>query len=192
MSWGRRDQSDLAVEELLDAAGELFAEHGIAASSMADVARAAGCSRATVYRYFANRDELRLAYVNREAVRVARAVGATVAGIDDPSERLAAAVLGSVDQVRRTPTLAAWFSTEEQGIASQLASSSDVVDALAAGLLGDEEHRAEERRAEEHRAAARWLVRVIVSLLSAPADPDEERALVERFVVPAVLADLDV
>lgn len=35
----------------------------------------------------------------------------------------------------------------------------------------------------------RWLVRVIVSLLSSPADPDEER-LVERFVVPAVLADL--
>lgn len=180
MSWGRRDRSDLAVEELLDAAGELFAEHGIAASSMADVARAAGCSRATLYRYFANRDELRLAYMNREAVRVARAVGATVAAIDDPSERLTAAVLGSVDHVRRTPTLAAWFSTEEQGIASHLASSSDVVDALAAGLLGD----------EAHRPAARWLVRVIVSLLSSPADPDEERDLVERFVVPAVLADL--
>ena len=42
MSWGRRDEPDLAVEELLDAAGRLFAEHGIAASSMSDVARAAG------------------------------------------------------------------------------------------------------------------------------------------------------
>lgn len=32
---------------------------------MADVARAAGCSRATLYRYFADRDELRLAYMDR-------------------------------------------------------------------------------------------------------------------------------
>ncbi len=89
-------------------------------------------------------------------------------------------MLSSVDHVRRTPMLAAWFTTEEQGIATRLAASSEVVDALAAGLLGT----------EEHRVAARWLVRVIVSLLSDPTDPDEERDLVERFVVPAVLADL--
>ena len=35
--------------------------------------------------------------------------------------------------------------------------------------------------------AARWLVRVIVSLLIAPGrDEAEERAIVERFVVPAL------
>ena len=36
--------------------------------------------------------------------------------------------------------------------------------------------------------AARWVVRVIVSLLVAPGrDQAEERAMVERFVVPALL-----
>ena len=34
-------------------------------------------------------------------------------------------------------------------------------------------------------AAARWLVRVIVSLLTVPGRDDaDERAMVERFVVP--------
>ncbi|WP_278258036.1 hypothetical protein [Nocardioides convexus] len=37
--------------------------------------------------------------------------------------------------------------------------------------------------------SARWLVRVIVSLLTVPgADEAEERRLVERFVLPVVVA----
>ncbi|HPY25671.1 MAG TPA: helix-turn-helix domain-containing protein, partial [Mycobacterium sp.] len=40
---------------ILHAAGELFAERGVDAVEMQDIARAAGCSRATLYRYFENR-----------------------------------------------------------------------------------------------------------------------------------------
>ena len=178
--WLRDEQADLAVDRILDAAGDEFVSRGIAATGMADIARAAGCSRATVYRYFENRDALRLAYVNREAVRVARAVGASVAAIADPAERYTSAILGSVDHVRRTPTLAAWFTPSDLGVANRLAASSDVVDALAAGLLGQEDGRP---------AEARWIVRVIVSLLALPGrDPAEERELVSRFVVPALVA----
>jgi len=177
--WLRREQADLAVERILDAAGAEFLATGISETGMADIARAAGCSRATLYRYFDNRDALRLAYVNREAVRVAAIVGGTVATIDDPAERLTAAVLGAVEQVRRTPTLAVWFAPSDLGIANRMAASSEVVGALAAGLLGDAHHVSE----------ARWLVRVIVSLLGVPGrDADEERELVVRFVVPTVLA----
>jgi hypothetical protein len=39
---------------------------------------------------------------------------------------------------------------------------------------------------------AQWLVRVILSLLATPgASPAEERALVERFVAPALLRGQD-
>ena len=39
---------------------------------------------------------------------------------------------------------------------------------------------------------ARWMVRVIVSILTMPGDSDEEeRAMIERFVVPAVLSNTD-
>ena len=46
--WLRAERATLAAEQILDAAGVLFAEHGVAAVGMADVAGAAGCSRATL------------------------------------------------------------------------------------------------------------------------------------------------
>ena len=61
-------------DHILDAAGELFARHGIAAVGMNEIATAAGCSRATLYRYFDCREALHTAYVHREA----RAVSAQI------------------------------------------------------------------------------------------------------------------
>jgi AcrR family transcriptional regulator len=66
---------------ILDAAAEVFARRGSGAS-MADVATAAGIARATLYRYFANRQALR-----RELVRSA---------VTDAAGRLRAARLDEV------------------------------------------------------------------------------------------------
>jgi TetR/AcrR family transcriptional regulator, mexCD-oprJ operon repressor len=66
---------------ILDAAAAVIADHGEAAS-MADVADAAGIGRATLYRYFANRDDLLRAL--------------TRAAIEDASARVAAADLEAV------------------------------------------------------------------------------------------------
>ena len=93
MTWLAADRRDVAVERILDAAGELFAEHGVGAVAMGDVARAAGCSRATLYRYFADRHELHVAYVHREARRVGALVAADAARFRDPGRRLVALVL---------------------------------------------------------------------------------------------------
>ena len=177
--WLRDEQTDLAVERILDAAGTMFVQRGIAGTGMADIAGAASCSRATLYRYFENRAALRQAYVNREALRVAAAVGRATAAIADPRERLVEVILTSVDLVRSTPTLAAWFSSSDMGIASQLSTSSEVIEALADGTLSD----------VDNRPAAQWIVRAIVSLLTMPgASAAEERSLVESFVVPPLLA----
>lgn len=67
-TWAQSARAD-AEERILDAASALFAERGVAAVGMDDIARAAGCSRATLYRYFANRELLRSAYVLREMSR---------------------------------------------------------------------------------------------------------------------------
>jgi TetR/AcrR family transcriptional regulator, mexCD-oprJ operon repressor len=78
---------DHITTAILDAAAAVIAEHGEAAS-MADVADAAGIGRATLYRYFDNRDDLlraltraaiadasaRLADADLEAVPVAEAL----------------------------------------------------------------------------------------------------------------------
>jgi AcrR family transcriptional regulator len=178
--WLVGDQAAVAAERILDAAGECFAAQGVAGTSIGDIAAAAGCSRPTVYRYFADRDALRRAFVQREARRLGAAVGHKVAGIDDRRERLVAAVLAAVRGVRANPTLAAWFAPGDAGMTSDLARESEVIESLAAGFLG-------EPRDADTRAKARWVVRVVVSLLVMPGrNAADERTMLERFVVPVV------
>ena len=97
---------------------------------MGDVARAAGCSRATLYRYFADRHELHLAYVHREARRVGELVAADVRRFRDPERRLAAAILSAVRRVRENPSLAAWFGAGDATATAELAQASPVIEAL--------------------------------------------------------------
>jgi AcrR family transcriptional regulator len=157
----------MTPERILDAAARLFAQHGVHPVGMGEIARAAGCSRATLYRYFADRRALHVAFVHREA----RRIGALVAAETDD---LADAVLAAVRHVREAPELLAWFGAADAGTTAGLAQSSDVIEALGLSAVGDD-------------LAARWLVRVIVSLLIVPGrDAAEERAMVETYVVPGL------
>lgn len=174
--WLGAERSRLAAERILDAAAKLFAERGVSAVGMAEVAAAAGCSRATLYRYFADRHELHVAFVHREARRIGRDVETEVAPVPAGPARVTAAVLAAVRLVREAPALAAWFRSGDAAATAELAQSSAVIEALGRTVVDDP-------------PAARWLTRVIVSLLTAPGRDDaEERALVERFVAPAVVA----
>lgn len=179
--WLEEERGVLAAERLLDAAAECFAREGVASTQMSDVARAAGCSRATLYRYFESRRALQSAFVDREARRIAAAVGRDVAGIDDPAARVVEAVLAAVSAVRDDATLHSWFTEGGVGIATAAARASEVIEAIGADFLGD----ATDAGA---RARSAWLVRVIVSLLAMPGqDAAAERELVERFVAPVVV-----
>jgi AcrR family transcriptional regulator len=181
MSWLAEARDAVATDRLLDAAGELFRERGVGAVGMAEIAAAAGCSRATVYRYFENRHALRVAFVHREARRLGHQIAAQVAAERDPARRLVDAVLAAVAGVRSTPTLAAWFADASAATASDLAASSEVIESLTAAFLGDPAD-------EDTREGARWVVRVVVSLLTMPAPSEsEERRLLERYVAPVVL-----
>ncbi|WP_330252112.1 TetR/AcrR family transcriptional regulator [Nocardia sp. NBC_00565] len=179
--WLRPRRADIAAEQILDAAARLFVERGVTNTGMGDVARAAGCSRATLYRYFPNRQALRIAFVHREARRVAAAVAEQTRDIADPGERIVAVMLASLRMVRADPTLIAWFTAGDAGIANEIGQSSEVIEAIAAGLLP--------RTVDDDRARlARWLARIIMSLLTAPGrDETDERAMLEQFVVPVVI-----
>ena len=52
---------------------------------MSDIAAAAGCSRATLYRYFENREALHTAYVSREAREVNLQLAAVVGTVRIPA-----------------------------------------------------------------------------------------------------------
>jgi AcrR family transcriptional regulator len=179
VSWLKDDRSRLAVDRIVEAAGELFSTHGPDKVSMGEVARAAGCSRATLYRYFSDRRELQLAYVHREARRIGAAVARETAAVEGREARLVAAVLSALRHVRGTPLLAGWFGGSGAAVTADLVQSSEVLGTLGRDFVGDP-------------VAARWLLRCVVTLLVMPGRDDaEERAFVERFVVPLVITGPD-
>jgi AcrR family transcriptional regulator len=183
--WLALRRTEVAADRILDAAEKLFTEHDPGSVGMNEIACAAGCSRATVYRYFENRDALRTAYVHREAYRLHDAITEKITGIDDPRRRLIAGLTTTLRSVRESPALSSWFATTQPPIGGEVAEHSEVINALAAGFLnslGSDEPGVVERR-------ARWLVRVITSLLLFPGrDDTDEAAMVEEFVVPVVLS----
>jgi AcrR family transcriptional regulator len=181
--WLAARRTEVAADRILDAAGELFATRGVASVGMNEIAEAAGCSRATLYRYFENREALRTAYVNRETYRLHHQMIEQLTGIEDPRERLIAGVTISLRMVRQSPALRSWFASTDAPIGPAIAEQSDLIQALTAGFLislGPDEPDVVRRR-------ARWLVRVMTSLLIFPGtDEADERAMVEEFVVPII------
>jgi len=181
--WLASRRTEVAADRILDAAEQLYTQRDEASIGMNEIARAAGCSRATLYRYFENREALRTAYVHREARRLSRAIADEIDGIQDPSERLVASITTALRMVRENPALASWFAISRPPIGGELAGHSEVITALAAAFLsslGPEDPAAVERR-------ARWVVRVLTSLLMFPGqDEADERAMIEEFVVPIV------
>ncbi len=130
---GRR--TEVAADRILDAAEELFTRHDPGSVGMNEIAKAAGCSRATLYRYFDNREALRNAYVHRETRRLSEAIDERIHGIEDPRERLVAGILTTLRLVRESPALSAWFATTAPPIGAELAEQSDVIAALAAAFV---------------------------------------------------------
>jgi AcrR family transcriptional regulator len=182
--WLSERRSEVAADRILDAAEELFTKQDPASVGMNEIARAAGCSRATLYRYFENREALRSAYVHRETYRLSEAIKEQISGIADPRERLSAGIAATLRLVRRSPALASWFAITQPPIGGEVAGQSDVITALAAAFvssLGADDPATVQSR-------GRWLVRVITSLLIFPGrDLAEEQAMVAEFVVPVVV-----
>jgi AcrR family transcriptional regulator len=187
-AWLREEQADLAVDKILDAAARAFVDLGVSRTRMGHIAQYAGCSRGTLYRYFKTRHELDRAYINRSARLLAAKLSADLAAIHDPRERLVEGILRSVQEVRTNPATAAWFEPHASGMTARMSHGSEVIDAASSGFV--EGLLDSESDDSSSRLRARWLVRVVVSLLTMPGESaEEERALVERFVAPRLLDD---
>lgn len=188
-----------ARERLVDAAEVCVERFGLVKTTLEDVARQAEVSRATVYRYFANRDELMLAVLLRDLERSQeRGLDEFFEDAHDPAafgRALVDAAAYLLSAIRSSPKLQLLLRREAPGFTSTISGASealfaewidDVAPYLAkaqqAGLL-----RADLDPAE----AAEWVLRVILSLLTIDApqhhSPEDERRLMTSYVIPALL-----
>lgn len=92
-----------ARERLLDAAEDLFYEHGIAATGVDAVLRRAGVAPATLYAHFPGKDHLVAAYLTRRLERWRSTWDAVLERCgDDPTAR-ALSVLDALEEFQRSP-----------------------------------------------------------------------------------------
>ncbi len=87
----RRDQEKQDVRQaILDAAAELFREHGYERFSLRQVAERIGYSPTTIYLYFTDKDDLLFTVVDVGFTRFGEQLVAAAASAADPAGRLAA------------------------------------------------------------------------------------------------------
>jgi len=194
---GERPEAGSASEEdLLDAAEACYARFGLVKTTVEDVGRAAGVSRATVYRRFRSRDDLLLAAVTRAAGRLAAEAELHLQRFDDVGSWIVEGMLFCLAEIPRRPLLAMLLAPEDVGRASRLVLSSEQLLGLGTDLLRPMFEPA--RRAgllQEHvriEALMEWVLRILLSYLTVPSHlartEDEMRHLLRVMILPAVLA----
>lgn len=84
---------ELQREQMLAAAAQLFATRGYTAATMQDLASACGVSKATLYHYVRDKQELLLQITQGHVQRLEAVVNDVVSAEPDPHRRLSALVL---------------------------------------------------------------------------------------------------
>jgi AcrR family transcriptional regulator len=86
----REQQRETLRRTILDAAGELFLEFGYEGFSLRQVAERIGYSATTIYRYFANKDDLLFSIIREAFIQFGRELNAAAHSTDDPLARIEA------------------------------------------------------------------------------------------------------
>lgn len=104
-----------SVDDILDAAREVFTAFGARRANVDDIARAAGVSRSTLYRSFPTKDALLLAVIDRETAdffddldRVARDL--------PPQEAVVECFVRGMSMMRDIPVLGRLAQTEPEAV----------------------------------------------------------------------------
>jgi AcrR family transcriptional regulator len=177
------------ASRVLDAALTCIARVGLAKTTLDDVAREAGCARATVYRCFANKQQLLVALVAREVAALRDAVVLASAVDETLAEAITTVVTTAARFLGNHRALAFVTVHEPEIIVPFLAfEREDAVLRTAAALVAT----AFMRFLEDADATrlGEWLARITLSYLFSPsenfdiADAEDVRALVDDFVVP--------
>jgi AcrR family transcriptional regulator len=193
--WLNEERQEIAVARILEAAREVFLRDGIRGARMGKIAEAAGCSRATLYRYFPNKEAVLHAYMVRVAQDFGEVLDDKLRGLDSLSDRIVEAVAVSVELIWEREDVAPFFSEEGLGLTAQLTSNTAAMRERLAGQIESESRsdRIQGRLRSEVSAddAAEWLTRVILSFSVLPGEaetPEALRKYLRKMLIPALLA----
>jgi AcrR family transcriptional regulator len=158
---------------ILDAAFEVVATFGLSRFTVDDVARLAGLSRQSVYRYFDSRDALIQALLYREEEAFIQGIRAAHARHDRLEEAMAEAILFCLRTARAHPLLDRLLDSEPEVLLPFLTTRGGDLIARARSVIEELAEGWNVERRLVHRTADIG-VRAIISYLLTPSDDDPE------------------
>lgn len=184
-----------SIARILDAAHDCIARVGVSKTTLDDVARDAGCSRATLYRHVPGKAEVLARLIEREVERLDAALAAATRDADDLASAVAAVIVEGAEFLLDHAALNAVMAIEPSLIHPVLGlGGADEFTRRAASLVAPHlaPHTVTSRDAER---LADLVVRVTLSHLQTPdpqlriTDPQATRNLVETFIVPGFVRE---
>ncbi|MFW2389743.1 MAG: TetR/AcrR family transcriptional regulator [Polyangiales bacterium] len=184
-------------ERLLDAAEGCLEQFGPHKTSMEDVARAAGMSRATVYRYFENRDALLLGVASREAAKLANEAIGYLQQYGTISDWLVEGLLFTLRELPNRPVFASLVTSLDSRSSGSLLLGSTGLIKIGVDVVGPMFEVAKQqgllRDDLDAEMLIEWLLRMLWTYLNAPSqvatDEDGMRTLFRMMILPAVLKE---
>jgi AcrR family transcriptional regulator len=179
-------------QKVIDAVLRCIARWGVAKTTLDDIARDAGLSRATVYRLFpGGKDALLEVVANAEVDRFLRAIAARLDEADSLEELLVAGITEAGNHLGSHAALQYLMVHEPETVLPHIAFNAmdtvlQAVSAFAAPYLS------RYIPAEDAPRAAEWVGRIVISYVSCPADgvdlanEQSVRRLVRTFVLPGL------
>jgi AcrR family transcriptional regulator len=184
-------------ERVIAAALRCVARWGVSKTTVDDVAREAGCSRATLYRAFpGGKDHVLLAAGQHELARLFAEMGAQLDRAATLEDLLVAGVCGPARFIAGHATFQL-LRTHEPALVMPNLTPERMEALFSAAAAFATPHLARFLDAQRAADAAEWLIRLVMSYCLSPSgrvDPTDEadvRTLVRSFLLPALSGPTD-
>jgi len=184
--------TDDARERILAAAERCIDRHGIRKTTMDDVASEVGLSRPSVYRYFADRDDLLVELIARHARVLNNRAHKSISRQSSLSDQIVEGVISIADNGRRDPLTRYAIDTDGSSLSRRMIASgmSEVIRAeiwdryLDAAVASNELPRGLPR-SDIHLWLGNLTKMVMRGIEDGDGDLKRFRSILRRFVAPA-------
>ncbi len=192
--WGGRPPASAAEarQRIVDATARCIDRHGVAKTTLSDVANELGVTRQTVYRHFDRISDIVGEVAAQGAESFVDQLVAHLQGVGDPAEAVVEGMLFCVRTIPTEPRLSLLLQLGDSGAFGRGATTADAI-AYGARMLQrfPVDWGAVGVGEEDLNGLAEIIMRLLTSFLQHPSEPPPEeeqlRALLHRWLAPALL-----
>jgi AcrR family transcriptional regulator len=184
--------ADDARERILAAAERCIDRHGIRKTTMDDVACEVGLSRPSVYRYFADRDDLLIELITRHARALLDRARKSIPRQSSLADQIVEMVLYTADHGRRDPMTRHCLDPDSTSLGRRMIASgttelvrAEMWDPILDAAVANNELPPGLPRSDIHLWLGNVTKMVMRGLEDGEGDVRRYRSILRRFVVPA-------